>query len=159
MSVMITALRGFRVRPETLDNYLAEKGDYKGSDIGTTPPQYPFDDRGAPSDKASNVLRKRLVAMRGDAKDSSGIFVVVPFVMSQTSSWVFVTYSYAFVHSQLLITTAILPEPVPRGFEELRQEVLEYTSGSNLGDDSEGLMGFYIVRTNLTGGQGGGLVK
>lgn len=158
MSVMITALRGFKVSPETLDKYLAEKGNYKGSDIGTTPPQYPFDERGAPSDKASNTLRKRVLAMGGDAKDCSGILVIVPFVESQTSSCVFVAYSYAFVHSQLLVTTAILPERVPRGFDELRQEILEYKSDSYLRDNSEGLMGFYIVRTNLTDGQGGRVV-
>lgn len=157
--VMITALRGVKLCPETLDKYLAEKGDYKGSDIGTTPPQYPFDDRGAPSDKVSNILRKRLLALGGDAQDSSDILVVVPFVKSQKSSWVFVAYSYALVHAYLPITTAILPEPVPRGFESLRQEMLEYASGPVLLDDSEGQMGFYIVRTNLTQAQGGEHVK
>ncbi|KAI7783173.1 hypothetical protein LA080_012469 [Diaporthe eres] len=148
MSVMITALRGFKVSPETLDKYLAEKGDCKGSDIGTTPPQYVFDDRGA-SDKASDIVRKRVVTMGGDAKDSEDILVVVPFVKSRPPSWVFVAYNYAFVYDQLLITTSFLPERVPQKFEELRQEILEYTPGSDLRDGSEGLMGFYVVRTDL----------
>lgn len=156
MSVMITALRGIRLHTETLDNYLVMKGDYKGSDIGTTPPHYQFDDRGAPSDKASDILRRRMVALGGDAKDSRDVLVVLPFDNFQTSSWVYVTYSYAFVHSQLHMTAAVLEERVPRGFEELRQEILECSPDSNLQDD--GLMGFYIVRTETPHSQGGGVV-
>lgn len=150
MSVIITALRGFKVRPETLDKYLAERGDYKGSDIGTTPPQYFFDDRGAPSDKASDIIRKKVVTMGGDAKDSKNILVVVPAVKSRSqTSWVFVAYRYAFVYDQLLMTTNLIPERVPQKFEELRQEILKYTPGTDLRHDSEGLMGFYVVRTHL----------
>ncbi|KAK7720002.1 hypothetical protein SLS64_002183 [Diaporthe eres] len=133
----------------TLDNYLAKKCDYKEANIGTTRPQYLFDEKGAQRDKASTILRNRVVAMGGDAFDSTDTFVVVPFVKSRSPSWVFVAYRYAFVYDQLLITTSFLPERVPQKFEELRQEILEYTSGSDLGDDSEGLMGFYVVRTDL----------
>lgn len=150
MSVLITALGGFRVRPETLDNYLAKKCGYKESNIGKTPPHYFFDHKGAPSNKASDIIRKRVVTMGGDAKNSQDILVVVPSVKSRSPpSWVFVAYRYAFVCYQLLITASFLPERVPQNFEELRQEILEYTSGSDLRDDSEGLMGFYVVRTDL----------
>lgn len=148
MTILITALRGFKVRPSTLDLYVNMNGEKKGTSFGRYPPQYQFDDRGGASDAASNTLRERAAALGGDSQDSSGILVVLPFFLPHDESpWAYVAYSYTFVYSQLHITTDSLPERVPRGFEELRQEMLEdCTSGSNLGD--EGLMGFYIVRTD-----------
>lgn len=146
MSSLITALRGFKVHPYTLDLYLAGHGDYMGTDIGRHPPQYMHDDSGATLDKASEILRARAAALGGDA-DSSRILVVLPYVEPhEQSPWVYVAYSYVFVYSQLLITTDSLPDKVPRGFEELRQDILEECA-SPLDPKDEGQMGFYITRT------------
>lgn len=148
MSVLITALRGFKVRPSTLDMYLCVHGEEQGTDLGTIPPQYQFDDTGAASNKASNILRQRAATLGGDSQGSSGILVVLPFFRPHDESpWAYVAYSHAFVYSQLHITADSLPERVPRGFEELRQEMWNvWSSGSNVRD--EFLMGFYIVRTD-----------
>lgn len=141
----VTALRGFKVRSQTLDNYLAANGDTTGTKDGSSPPYYQFDNDGVASHDMSNILRSRVTAI-GSNDDSSGILVIVPSVYSHCRSpWVYVAYSYAFIYSQRLITAESLPKEVPRGFEELRQEVLGYSSSPNQGD--EGQMGLYIVCT------------
>lgn len=148
MSSLITALRGFKLRPDTLDHYLAMNGNHNNStDGGRFPPQYQYDGRGAASDKASEILRARAAAL-GGGSDTGNILVVLPFVEPhEQSPWVYVAYSYAFVYSQLLITTSSLPDRVPGGFEELRQEILELcTLTPDAGD--QGTMGFYIVATD-----------
>lgn len=148
MSTLITALRGFKLRPDTLDYYLAMNRNYNNStDGGRVPPQYQYDDRGAASDPASEILRAR-AAVLGGGSDSGNILVVLPLVEPhEQSPWVYVAYSYAFIYSQLLITTGSLPDRVPRGFEELRQEILERCP---LAPDAgeQGTMGFYIVATD-----------
>lgn len=147
MSSLITALRGFKVHSYTLDLYLSGHGDYQGTNIGRDPPYYRYDNSGAASDKASELLRARAAALGGDG-DTSRILIVLPYVEPhERSPWVYVAYSYVFVYSQLLITADSLPDKVPRGFEELRQDILE-ESGSLLDSGDEGQMGFYIVRTD-----------
>lgn len=148
MSTLITALRGFKLRPDTLDQYLTMNGKYEDwTNGGRLPPQYQYDDRGAASDKASEILRARAAAL-GGGSDTGNILVVLPFVEPhEQSPWVYVAYSYAFVYSQLLITTSSLPDRVPGGFEELRQEILEWCNvDPDAGD--QGTMGFYIVATD-----------
>lgn len=141
----ITALRGFKVRPQTLDKYLAANGDTEGTGDGHHPPYHQFDDNGVASHVMSNILRSRVTAIGSDG-DSNGILVVVPAVYCHNRSpWVYVAYSHVFVYSQRHITADSLPEQVPRGFEELRQEILGYSSSPNQGD--EGQMGLYIVFT------------
>lgn len=141
----VTALRGFKVRSQTLDKYLAANGDTTGTRDGSFPPYYQFDNDGVASHDMSNILRSRMTAI-GSNDDSNGILVIVPSVYCHCRSpWVYVAYSYAFIYSQRLITAESLPKQVPRGFEELRQEVLGYSSSPNQGD--EGRMGLYIVCT------------
>lgn len=55
--------------------------------------------------------------------DSSGILVVNPAAYPHDRShWVYVEYSYTFVHSQWLNPADDLQLEVPRGLEQLRQE-------------------------------------
>ncbi|KAI3390475.1 hypothetical protein diail_9562, partial [Diaporthe ilicicola] len=78
--------------------------------------------------------------------DNNSILVVVPSgYPHDRSPWVYVAYNYTFVYSQRLIPIDDLQDEVPRGFEQLRQEILGYSSSSGLDASNEGLMGFYIV--------------
>ncbi|ROW01079.1 hypothetical protein VSDG_02847 [Cytospora chrysosperma] len=54
--------------------------------------------------------------------------------------------SYVHVYAQGRITPECPPEQVPRGFEELRQEVLAYSKDRE-GDLQDGLIGLFIVFT------------
>lgn len=54
---LITALRGFKVRLSTLDNFLVAHGKPHGTNTGTIPPIYKYDDEGNATDEVSELLR------------------------------------------------------------------------------------------------------
>lgn len=147
---LVIALRGFKVRPQTLDKFLAMNGDVHGTENGKSPPFYKYDDLGAASDKMSDILRARVTAIH-KSSESGGILVAVPCIYPHDRSpWVYVAYSHTFVYSQRLITTDDFEKEAPRAFEQLRQEILECSSSPDELD--EGLMGFYII--NIWGQDG-----
>lgn len=140
---LVVALRGFKVRPQTLDEFLASHGEPHGTENGTDPPYYQYDTTGAASDDFSNILRARATSIDSN-NDSSGILVVVPSGYPHNRSpWVYVAYSYTFIYSQRLNPANDLKDEVPRGFEQLREEILGFSS--RMDDANEGLIGFYIV--------------
>jgi hypothetical protein len=151
---LIIAFRGFKVRPQTLDKFLAMHGDIHGTENGKFPPRYHYDDTGAASDKTSDVLRSRATAIQNDSVgDNSGIFVIVPSVYPHDRSpWVYVAYNHTFVYSQRLIPTEDFGKEAPPAFEQLRQEILDCTSTGSRDEADEGLMGFYIVATGNRSG-------
>ena len=142
---LVTALRGFKVRPQTFDKFLAMHGDINGTENGRDPPEYEYNNTGTASDKMSEILRARATAIHSSS-DSSGIVVVVPSgYPHDRSPWVYVAYSHIFVYAQRLIPTDDFEKEAPQGFEQLRQEILDCSFG--LDSPNEGLMGFYIVTT------------
>lgn len=149
---LIVALKGFKVRPQTLDKFLSVHGDVHGTQNGRYPPRYLYDNTGAASEKMSDILRARLTAIDGSS-DSSGILAVVPSLYPHDRSpWVYVAYSHTFIYSQRLIPVCDLEKEAPRGFEQLRREILGCSSSP--GTSEEGSMGFYVV---VIGGRDGPL--
>lgn len=147
---LVIALRGFKVRPQTLDRFLAMHGDVHGTENGTTQPFYKYDNTRVASEIMTDILRARATAVH-KSSDVGGILVGVPCIYPHDRSpWAYVAYSHTFVYSQRLITTDEFGKQAPRGFEELRQEILECSSSPDESD--EGLMGFYII--NIWGRDG-----
>lgn len=141
----ITALRGFRVRLSTLDKFLFANGNVHGAENGFAP-LYHFDKPEGP-DEISALLRAK-------AGGDSGILYVVPAAEGHDiTPYVYVAHQYRHVYSQLRITSQDPPEqPVPPGFEQLREEILGYRASAGDGasqgiDEEDGVMGLYIVYT------------
>lgn len=74
---LVVAFGGFRVRPQTLDDFLAAHGEPHGTENGTDPLYYQYDNTGAASDNLANMLRARATSIDSNT-DSSGILVVIP---------------------------------------------------------------------------------
>lgn len=98
------------------------------------------------------ILRARTTTI-DNGIGRSGILVAVPSAYPHDRSpWVHVAYSHTFVYSQRLIPTHDIRKKPPRGFEQLRQEILDCSSSPDA--SNEGLLGFHIV---TTGGRSGPL--
>ncbi|KAH8779759.1 hypothetical protein F5883DRAFT_689331 [Diaporthe sp. PMI_573] len=139
---LVTALRGFKIRTATLDKFLIAHGKPLGTNSGNIPPFYDYDDNGNTTDEISAVLR----ASSGLAT----VLLVMPFVEGHDpSSWAYVAYSYAHIYAQRHITPQDPSEQMPQGFQELRQDVLKYSSSS---EDDKGLMGLFVVITEARPG-------
>lgn len=143
---IVTALRGFRVRLSTMDKFLVANGNLHGT-LNGMPPLYDFEKPEGP-DEISALLRAK-------AGGGSGILYVVPAAEGHDETpYVYVAYEYRHDYSQLRIIPQDPPEqPIPAGFEQLRQEVLGYRTvsggdGASQGvDEEDGVMGLYIVYT------------
>lgn len=141
-SNLVTALRGFKIRTATLDKYLIDRGKPAGTNSATIPPYYDYDTNGNATDEISEVLR-------ASSSISSVLFVMPSVEGHDRSSWAYVTYSCAHIYAQRHITPQDPDEQVPPGFEELRQDVLKYSSRS---EEDEGLMGLFVVITEARPG-------
>lgn len=137
----ITALRGFKVRISTLNAFLVANGKEHGAEEGF-PPFYD----GPDPDDISALLREK-VAINESGENTDGILYVVPSVEGHDRSpYAYIAYSYVHVYAQRRITPESPPEQVPRGFEELREEILAYSKDRE--ENQEGLMGLFIVFTD-----------
>lgn len=139
---LVTALRGFKIRTATLDKFLIAHGKPLGTDTAYIPPAYDYDDNGNATDEISEVLR----SFSGIAS----VLLVMPSIEGHDrSSWAYVACSYAHIYAQRNITPEDPAEQIPQGFEELRRDVLKYSSSS---DEDEGLMGLFVVLTEERAG-------
>lgn len=141
----VTGLRGFKIRLTTLDRFLIANGKVHGAANGFAP-LYDFDKPEGP-DEISALLRAK-------AGGGSGILYVVPAAEGHDfTPYVYVAYQYRHVYSQLRITPLDPPkEPVPVGFEQLRQEIFGFRASSHdaaaqEAGEEDGAMGLYIVYT------------
>lgn len=148
---LVTALRGFKIRTSTLDKFLIAHGKPHGTNSGTIPPIYKYDDNGNATDEISEVLRAQIEAVAGKSSSPATVLLVMPSVEGHDpSSWAYVAYSYAQVYAQRHITPQDPSEQMPQGFEELRQDVLKYSSSSE--ENDEGLVGLFVVITEARTG-------
>lgn len=151
---LITALRGFKVRLSTLDNFLVAHGKPHGTNTGTIPPIYKYDDEGNATDEVSELLRAQAkgAASNSDADSLKRILLVIPSVEGHDySPWAYIAYSYAQVYAHRHVTPQDPSEQIPQGFEELRQDILNYSSSPDY--EHEGLIGLFIVITEGRVGQ------
>lgn len=88
--------------------------------------------------------------LRAKAGVGSGVLYVVPSADGHdVTPYVYVAYQYRHVYSQLRITSMDPPEqPLPAGFEELRQEVLGYR-GDGASQDLYILSSIYICNKKV----------
>lgn len=153
---LITALRGLKVRIATLDKYLMAHGMPDGTNNGSIPPFYKYDDRGNATEEISELLRAQARAAAATANNDNNnsesnsrldsILLVIPWVGGHDSSpWVYIAYSYHQVYAHRQITAQDPPEEMPRGFKELRQEILKHSASPDDGD--EGIVGLFVVFT------------
>lgn len=143
---LVTALRGFKIRTSTLDKFVIAHGKPDGTKCGTIPPLYKYDDEGNATDEISEVLRARTEAFAGKSSSLTTVLLVMPSVEGHDhSSWAYVAYSYAHIYAQRHITPQDPSEQMPQGFEDLRQDVLGYSSSPE--EHDEGLMGLFVVLT------------
>lgn len=144
----VCILRGFRIRPSTLDMYLAMNGEYMGTNNGSYPPRYIFGSDGPIADQASVVLRRRMEALGGDRANSHRTLVVLPLTLSsEPSPWAYVPYIFSSTFTEFRVTAAAPAAQMPPGFEELRREILAHCTRGT--DPEEGMMGLYVVRMRL----------
>lgn len=114
----VCVLRGFRIRPSTLDMYLALNGEYRGTNNGSFPPRYIFGSDGPMTDQASEVLRRRMEALGGYPENSHRTLVVLPLTLSsEPSPWAYVPYIFSFTFTEFRITAAAPAAQMPPGFE------------------------------------------
>ncbi|POS75144.1 hypothetical protein DHEL01_v206459 [Diaporthe helianthi] len=139
---LVTALRGFKIRTATLDKYLIDRDKPAGTNSATIPPYYIYDANGNATDEISEVLRA--------SSSIASVLLVMPSVEGHDrSSWAYVAYSCTHIYAQRHITPQDPTEKVPKGFEELRQDVLKHSSSL---EEDEGLMGLFIVITEARPG-------
>lgn len=143
---LVTAHRGFKIHTSTLDKFLIAHGKPKGTDSGAVPPNYTYDDNGNASDEISEILCGQMQAITGKCSSLTTVLLLMPSVEGHSrSSWAYVAYSYAHIYAQRHITPQDPLDQMPQGFEELRQDVLSYSSNSK--EDGEGLMGLFVIIT------------
>lgn len=103
---LTTALRGFKVRLQTLDKSLSihapgQVGDEHGTENARNPPEYEYNNTGAASDMMSNILRTWVTATLSSSHNS-GILVVVPVLYTHDRSpWVYVACRHIFVYLEM----------------------------------------------------------
>ena len=139
-----TILRGFKVSVATLDAFLAANG------VDETYGTPPFYSRHPDEDPISKLLLSK-VSQHDPAADKNRFRVVIPLVEGMGhSKTAFVPYAWAAVRVQREVDLdRDLPAEIPKGFEELRQEILGYGKDvkdkDRIGD--EGKLGVYLVVT------------
>ncbi|KAK3897074.1 hypothetical protein C8A05DRAFT_39376 [Staphylotrichum tortipilum] len=152
-----TILRGFKVSVATLDAFLA------ANDVDETYSTPPFYKQHPDGDAISRLLFSK-VAQHDPAADKNRFRVLIPEVEGMAhAKTAYVAYAWAPVraHRELKLDED-LPAEVPKGFEELRKEVLGYGEGIKDEDRvaDEGKMGVYMVVTyDIRGSYGPGLAE
>ncbi|KAK4031249.1 hypothetical protein C8A01DRAFT_21507 [Parachaetomium inaequale] len=139
-----TLIRGFKVSVATFDAFLAANNVYET--YGTPP----FYGRHPDKDPISKLLFAKISQYDSDA-DKNKFRVLIPAIEGAgRSKTAYVAYAWAAVRAHREIKMdEDLPAGVPKGFEELRQEILGY--GKDVGDGDkiadEGKLGIYMVVT------------
>ncbi|ROW05792.1 hypothetical protein VMCG_05220 [Cytospora schulzeri] len=150
---LITALCGLKVRVSTLDAFLDANGNSDGT-LGGIPPRHINDT----ADEISALLQTKV---RNSGGNSSRTRLVIPYIRGHDrASWAYVAYDYFHIYAQRYTAVDDLPEKSPKGFVELRQEILGYSRSAkqdcaglgeirkeNKKDDDEGQTGMFIVVT------------
>jgi len=139
-----TLIRGFKVSVATLDAFLRANNVYET--YGTPPFYKEHPDK----DPISKLLFAKISQYDSDV-DKNKFRVLIPAIEGAgRSKTAYVAYAWAAVraHREIKINED-LPAGVPKGFEELRQEILGY--GKDVGDGDkiadEGKLGIYMVVT------------
>jgi hypothetical protein len=150
-----TIIRGLKVSVATLDTFLA------ANDVDETYGTPPFYKRHPDEDPISRLLFSKISPHDPDA-DKNRFRVLIPLVEGMghaKTAYVAYTWAAVQVHRELKMDED-LPAEVPKGFEELRQEILGYGKDTNDEDRiaDEGKMGVYMVATyDIRGYYGYGL--
>ncbi|AEO60426.1 hypothetical protein MYCTH_2309624 [Thermothelomyces thermophilus ATCC 42464] len=139
-----TLLRGFKVSVAVLDAFLAAN---KVDETYGTPPFYKdHPDR----DPISKLLFSKIARFDENA-DKNKFRVVIPSVESRDiATTAYVTYAWASVvaHREVDLEHD-LPAELPKGFEELRSEILSFSDKVEAKDRiaDDGKIGVYLVVT------------
>lgn len=140
-----TILRGFKVSIPTLDNFLRSNGVEETFGIP------PFYQDHPDEDKISKLLHRKLQEA-GGTTGKNNFRVMIPSDRGHSpSTLAYVTYAWVTFLSQREIRLAEdLPEEIPKGFEELRADVLSHKpSGQGArGAMDEGKLRVYGVTTH-----------
>ena len=139
-----TIIRGFKVSVPTLDVFLAANNEYE---TYGTPPFY----RDHPNKDAISKLLFSRVAQHDPDADKNRFRVLMPSLESWgRAKTAYVAYAWAAVvaHREVKMDKDLPPE-IPKGFEELRQEILGH--GKDVKEEDkiadEGSLGVYMVVT------------
>jgi hypothetical protein len=143
-----TLLHGFKVSAATLDAFLA------ANNVDETFGSPPFGEH--PDQNPVSKLLLTKVARFDDKADKNKFRVVMPvFHPSDVATTAYVTYSWVDVSARPdaadreVKLEHDLPAEVPKGFEELRSEILAF--GDKVAAEKvidEGKMGLYLVFTS-----------
>ncbi|KAK3996580.1 hypothetical protein QBC44DRAFT_317177 [Cladorrhinum sp. PSN332] len=136
-----TILRGFKVSVAALDLFLEANG------VNRTYATPPFANE-HPDGAVSQLLFQKVAAHNPDA-DKNGFRVLIPTLEAMADSkTAYVSYVWTVVkaHRELKIEED-LPADIPKGFEELRREILSFGKDVSEGDKitDEGKTGLYLV--------------
>ncbi|KAH6615912.1 hypothetical protein B0J18DRAFT_438475 [Chaetomium sp. MPI-SDFR-AT-0129] len=139
-----TLIRGFKVSVATLDAFLRANNVYET--YGTPP----FYKRHPDEDPISKLLFTKISQHDPDA-DKNKFRVLIPLVEGAgrcTTAYVAYAWAGVLAHREIKLDED-LPAEVPKGFEELRQEILGFgkdvADGEKIAD--EGKLGLYMVVT------------
>jgi len=139
-----TLIRGFKVSVATFDAFLG------ANNVDETYGTPPFYKRHPDKDPISKLLFAKISQYDSDA-DKNKFRVLIPAIEGVgPSKTAYVACAWAAVRAHREINMdKDLPAGVPKGFEELRQEILGY--GKDIGDGDkiadEGKLGIYMVVT------------
>ncbi|KAK7421883.1 hypothetical protein QQZ08_009761 [Neonectria magnoliae] len=142
-----TILRGFKISLAAFDKFLV------ANNLDETYGVPPFH-KDHPDNNPISALLYKKITDAGGTVDKSNFRVILPLVEGGDRSTVaYVTYGWVpiLVHRRLrLDEDEDLPKAIPVGFEELREEILLYSSDDIPMDNKiqdEGQIGLYAVYT------------
>ncbi|VBB80891.1 Putative protein of unknown function [Podospora comata] len=142
-----TIIRGFRLSVATLDAFLSANNV---DETYGTPPFYEhhLEDK----DPISKLLFFKISHFDPNA-DKNKFRVLIPSIEGMgRAKTAYVAYAWAAVRAHREVKMdEDLPEEIPKGFEELRQEILSYSGKGDVEEEDEvqeeGKMGIYLVVT------------
>ncbi len=139
-----TIIRGFKVSVATLDAFLT------ANDVDETDGTPPFYQHHPDNDNISKLLLAKISQHDSDA-DKNKFRVLIPSIEGRgRCKTAYVAYAWAAVmaHREIEMDED-LPTEVPKGFMELREEILGY--GKDIRDEGkiadDGKLGLYVVVT------------
>ncbi|EIM89675.1 uncharacterized protein STEHIDRAFT_118812 [Stereum hirsutum FP-91666 SS1] len=148
-----TLLRGFKVSVATLDAFLAANG------VDETYGDPPFYKDHPHNDAVSKLLYRKIAHAAASAgADADRFRLIIPAREGHNSSTVaYITFAWVTVYAHReIVLQDDLPTDPPRGFVQLREEILSFGNkveeGATATDDGsklpdEGNMGLYMVYT------------
>ncbi|KAK0726647.1 hypothetical protein B0T21DRAFT_371991 [Apiosordaria backusii] len=136
-----TILRGFKVSVAALDRFLEANG------CNRTYSMPPFASK-HPDGAVSQLLFRKIAAYNPDADKNRFRLLIPTQEAMDDSKTAYISYVWTVVkaHRELKVDED-LPAEVPKGFEELREEIMGF--GKDVSEDEkisdEGKMGLYLV--------------